>query len=127
MIKVCVREGYVDAHVAKRIDENILVKPPYNFQLISLEDKFEDVVSEDFVFENNAYVFSLERYNKRKQRILAQEKIIKLKNFLLKTDYQAIKFAEGVISKEKYLDVFLKRQSARDEIDLLEQLINEKN
>lgn len=52
-------------------------------------------------------------------------KIYILKNKLTKTDYQAIKYAEGQISEEEYAPIKAQRQAWRDEINQLEQLIKE--
>lgn len=47
-------------------------------------------------------------------------KIQELKRKLASTDYQAIKFAEGLIGQEEYDDIKAQRQSWRDEINILE-------
>lgn len=47
-------------------------------------------------------------------------KIFKLKEKLRKTDYQAIKYAEGLISEEDYAPIKAQRQAWRDEINQLE-------
>jgi hypothetical protein len=47
-------------------------------------------------------------------------KIRQLKNKLSKTDYQAIKYAEGVLSASEYAPVKIQRQAWRDEINRLE-------
>ena len=44
-----------------------------------------------------------------------------LKHKLLATDYQAIKYAEGVISPAEYAETKAQRQEWRDEINLLEE------
>ena len=55
-----------------------------------------------------------------------QIKIKVLKNKLSHTDYQAIKYAEGLISDEEYAPIKAQRQVWRDEINSLqEQLKNE--
>lgn len=50
-----------------------------------------------------------------------QKRIRLLKQALISTDYQAIKYAEGLISEEEYAAIKAQRQSWRDEINLLEQ------
>ena len=50
----------------------------------------------------------------------ATEKIEELKEHLALTDYKAIKFAEGWISKEEYAPVKALRQALREEINRLE-------
>lgn len=48
-------------------------------------------------------------------------RIYELKQLLLKTDYQAIKFAEGELSAEEYLPIKQKRRAYREEINSLEE------
>lgn len=50
-------------------------------------------------------------------------RIVVLKRLLAETDYQAIKFAEGLISVEDYQEIKILRQSWRDEINELEKQI----
>ena len=57
--------------------------------------------------------------------IVSQEQTVKnriteLKNFLAKTDYQAIKYAEGQLSSNEYASMKAQRQAWRDEINELE-------
>jgi hypothetical protein len=49
-----------------------------------------------------------------------KRKIYELKRNLSKTDYQAIKYAEGLISEEDYATIKVQRQVWRDEINTLE-------
>ena len=49
------------------------------------------------------------------------ERIEELKTLLASTDYQAIKYAEGLISKEDYAPIKQKRQAWRNEINTLEE------
>lgn len=51
----------------------------------------------------------------------AKTRIEELKSLLAKTDYQAIKFAEGELSAEEYLPIKQKRRSYRAEINSLEE------
>ncbi len=48
-------------------------------------------------------------------------RILALKDELQKTDYKAIKYAEGWLSEEEYAEVKTERQRIRDEINKLEQ------
>ena len=50
-----------------------------------------------------------------------------LKQQLNDTDYQAIKYAEGQISEEEYSPIREERQTWRDRINELEQIINEES
>ena len=49
--------------------------------------------------------------------------IEQLKQELFNTDYQAIKFAEGWISKEEYAQIKAKRQAIRSKINEFEKII----
>ena len=51
---------------------------------------------------------------------LAQKRIGFLKNQLSETDYQAIKYAEGIMSSTEYEPIKNQRQSWRDEINYLQ-------
>ncbi len=51
----------------------------------------------------------------------AKTRINELKSLLAKTDYQAIKFAEGELSVEEYLPIKQKRRAYRAEINSLEE------
>ncbi|MBQ8406580.1 MAG: hypothetical protein IJY38_01560 [Clostridia bacterium] len=52
-----------------------------------------------------------------------KNKIVLLKLKLAKTDYQAIKYAEGVLSEEEYADTKALRNQWRLEINTLEEKI----
>lgn len=54
------------------------------------------------------------------KRNQTQSRIQELKSLLNKTDYQAIKYAEGFISEEDYAPIKAQRQKYRDEINKLE-------
>lgn len=53
-----------------------------------------------------------------------QKRIRLLKQDLVNTDYQAIKYAEGLISEEEYAAIKAQRQAWRDEINALEEAQN---
>lgn len=57
--------------------------------------------------------------------IHASLKILSLKDELQKTDYKAIKYAEGWLTDEEYAETKAERQRIRDEINRLEQELNE--
>lgn len=57
---------------------------------------------------------------KEQLKIEGQKEIKELKEKLFNTDYQAIKFAEGLISEEEYAPIKEERQSWRDRINELE-------
>lgn len=123
-MKVCVREGYVDAFVLSRIDEKTLKKKPYSFQIVDVPDDCIDCSFEDFEKENKKFVFSLSNYNKRKQVENAYKTIADFKRLLQETDYLAIKFAEGAIGQDEFIKTKMLRQSYRDQINELEKIIN---
>ena len=50
-----------------------------------------------------------------------QFKILALKQQLKNTDYQAIKYAEGLLTEEEYAPIKANRQAWRDEINRLEK------
>ena len=50
-------------------------------------------------------------------------RIIALKDELQKTDYKAIKYAEGWLTEEEYTETKAERQRIREEINRLEQEI----
>lgn len=53
----------------------------------------------------------------------AQAEIAALKSFLVATDYQAIKHADGALSDEEYAETQAKRQTWRDKINQYEAQI----
>ena len=55
---------------------------------------------------------------------LAERRIPVLKEQLANTDYQAIKYAEGQLSADDYAETKAQRQTWRDEINRLEQIVN---
>lgn len=58
--------------------------------------------------------------NEEKAAKNKKERIAELKGLLAKTDYQAIKFAEGALTAEEYEQMRVQRQAWRDEINELE-------
>lgn len=65
----------------------------------------------------------VEEYIPTEEEIAKQEKlnrINELKKLLSSTDYQAIKYAEGLITEEEYLPTKNQRQEWRNEINELE-------
>ena len=68
----------------------------------------------------------VEEYIPTKEEIAKQEKlnrISELKKLLSSTDYQAIKYAEGLITEEEYLPIKNQRQVWRNEINELEAVL----
>lgn len=59
--------------------------------------------------------------NMDKNKIYIKQQIDFLKYKLGKTDYKALKFAEGLISPEDYTPIKEERQALRDRINELEE------
>ena len=55
-------------------------------------------------------------------RTAAEREISELKGKLRDTDYQAIKYAEGMLTPDEYAEMREQRQSWRDKINVLESL-----
>lgn len=73
-------------------------------------------------FKNNCYrVKDLSENDILKEYYLW--KIEELKEKLLKTDYKAMKYAEGLITEEEYLPIKEERQEYRNKINEYEELI----
>lgn len=104
---------YIDKNLRSEID---YTQPPYNFNLIEIDNVYNDCESEDF---NEDLTFNVNKYNTRKQKENASVRINELKTLLEKTDYQAIKFAEGEISAVQYEPMRLQRKFWREEINNL--------
>ena len=87
----------------------------------------------NYIFENNQqvpedyipFVSPIKRVGNTIifKNLSIDRKIVILKQKLLSTDYQAIKFAEGQIRSEEYEPIKKQRQDWRDEINELEKLI----
>ena len=58
---------------------------------------------------------------------IAEQRISELKVMLSNSDYKAIKFAEGLISQEDYVEIKNQRQYWREQINLLEKTILKAN
>lgn len=98
-----------NSELAKKIKENY---PNINFIL----DEKEQLV--------NVEIDTVSKQNRQNIKDF-QIQIRELKKQLSATDYQAIKYAEGQLSEEEFLEIKIKRQSWRDEINNLEKKIEE--
>lgn len=58
------------------------------------------------------------------EKELAEKRITELKKFLASTDYQAIKFAEGILSEIEYSPIKYQRIEWRNEINNLQEKFN---
>lgn len=80
-----------------------------------------DVITEE---EWNQHIVDITPTEPTEEELLIREKrnrISELKNLLSSTDYQAIKYAEGLLTEEEYSSIKAERQSWRDEINELEE------
>lgn len=59
------------------------------------------------------------------QKEINQQTIAELKQKLLSTDYQAIKYAEGELTEEEYAPIKAQRKSWRIEINKLEEVLRD--
>ncbi len=84
--------------------------------------KFTEIVQSDenFVLYQGKYLSEKDAAEKKKQDE-KNAKIQSLKDSLNKTDYLAIKYAEGVIPIDQYLPIANQRQVWRDEINQLQE------
>ena len=93
-MEICIRENYIDKTCLTRthivVDEDgkeheelmykreDLVKPPYNYKIVVIDDKYADCVISDF---NNDLSFSIDKYKSRKEteaKIEYENKIVSL-------------------------------------------------
>lgn len=96
-MEICIRENYIDKTALTRmhivVDEDgkeheelmykreDLVKPPYNYKIVEIDDKFADCIYSDFDSTNDTFVFNISKYNKRKNIKLASAEIAELKTW----------------------------------------------
>lgn len=93
-MEICIRENYIDKTALTRthivVDEfgkeheelmyrrEDLVKPPYNYKIVEIDDKYADCVESDF---NQDLSFSIDKYKSRKEveaKIEYEKKIVAL-------------------------------------------------
>lgn len=93
-MEICIRENYIDKTCLTRkhivVDEDgkeheelmykreDLVKPPYNYKIVNIDDKYADCVASDF---NRDLSFSIDKYKSRKEteaKIEYETKIVSL-------------------------------------------------
>jgi hypothetical protein len=93
-MEICIRENYIDKTCLTRthivVDEDgkeheelmyrreDLVKPPYNYKIVEIDDKYADCVASDF---NQDLSFSIDKYKSRKEteaKIDYETKIVSL-------------------------------------------------
>ena len=93
-MEICIRKNYIDKTCLTRthivVDEDgkeheelmykreDLVKPPYNYKIVEIDDKYADCVASDF---NEDLSFSIDKYKSRKEteaKIEYENKIVSL-------------------------------------------------
>lgn len=93
-MEICIRENYIDKTCLTRthivVDEDgkeheelmyrreDLVKPPYNYKIVEVDDKYSDCVASDF---NQDLSFSIDKYKARKEteaKIEYENKVVAL-------------------------------------------------
>ena len=77
----------------------------------------EQITKEEFDGVMNS---SIETMSKKEAALL---RIAELKQNLFDTDYQAIKYSEGLISEVEYAPIKEQRQEWRDEINSIESMV----
>lgn len=103
---------------------------PFNADLPSIEVEsetdihvgFSQIINGEFIANDEAAQIAMEE-KAAKDAILSE--ISSLKNQLSKTDYQAIKFAEGQLTAEEFASMRAQRQEWRDQINELENQLEE--
>ena len=86
---------YIDKNLRQEIP---YTSPPYNFTIIEIDDKYSDCINLDF---NTDFTFNIEKYNKRKQSCINQEKLIELTNWFDTTYRYKIEKYTRLIALEK--------------------------
>ena len=123
-------------HGYLRIDNMVVKSPPYQPRVAEI-GHYETiatyanggkdvswVVDVEGRAEREAYdeIEEIQVYVPYTEKQLAERKIAKLKEMLADTDYQAIKFAEGIIAESEYAPMRAERQEWRAEINYLQTM-----
>ena len=89
----------------------------FNFKRPSSNESLIEITEQEFNFLKAPAVSAEEHTAKAERR----QRIAELKQKLSDSDYQAIKYAEGLITEEEYAPIKTQRQSWRNEINELEE------
>lgn len=118
--------GYlVEDYIEIQHEEVPYVKEQYHYEVVKEYDnggkdmiKVIDIKGQE---HKEAYTEKepIQIYKLKTQAMINADKIADLKVKLARTDYKAIKYAEGLITEEEYAPIKLQRQSWRDMINLL--------
>ena len=106
--------------VTSEKQEKQLAEQPFNFKIIDIGEAYSDCQGTDF---NDDLTFNVDKYNARKGKIVALEKIAELKQKLFDTDYQVLKWKENELTDYEFEPMRLQRKAWREEIRELEKLI----
>lgn len=86
------------------------------------QDDYIEITEEEFLQATNPIITAPNELDLSRNNKLLQ--ISELKKLLFDTDYQAIKYAEGLLTAEEYEPVKQQRQAWRDQINQLEASLN---
>ena len=84
------------------------------------KEKLIGLLDNTLIFNPTTKLCEPRPYNFSKEKA----RIVELKKLLAETDYQAIKYAEGIITYAEYEEVRIQRIAWRAEINGLEEIIN---
>lgn len=93
-------------------------------------EKVIDVVGQPYIAEHDEVedILVYKTYSEHQLKKLENEKkLSELKQKLQKTDYKAIKYAEGELSVEEYAETKAQRRAWREEINKLEEELKDVN
>lgn len=147
-MEICIRKNYLDkvsltktqmvADVNGTKQEVLvysredLVKPPYYYQIIEIDDKYSDCVYSDFDFENDIFTFNIDKYNARKQKeneVNYENKIVSLIRQKYTIDQELAILRQRDTKPEEYQIYFdyveQCKEEAKAEINKLEGGANE--
>ena len=112
-MEICIRENYIDkisltkTHIiidefGKEHEELMyrredLIKPPYNYKIVEIDDKYADCVISDF---NDDLSFNVEKYNARKQKENNQLRINEIKPRLEQLSQDLIQAQVGAVFED---------------------------
>ena len=119
-------KGYLDiGTLINHIPEQTEIKEQFHYEVIREYSNGGKDVKKVVEVEGRPYIpahdeeETINIYIPYTQAQLDEIKIAKLKQNLEDTDYQAIKYAEGLISEKDYATIKAQRQAWRDEINRL--------
>lgn len=106
----------------------IKILDEYSYQTFPIVEDMIEISDSNIDKIGNGYKFDLATktivedttYQEQKNKQEKLNRIAELKSKLSKTDYQAIKYAEGQLTEEEYAPIKAQRQLWRDEINQLE-------